>query len=81
MMSIDPLQIEPVSDPLPLYRYRDGLAAVDLLAVAITHLDLAWTIADTLNALMAIPNLVALLALSPVVVQLTRAGLARALQD
>jgi alanine or glycine:cation symporter, AGCS family len=48
---------------------------------AITHLDLAWTIADTLNALMAIPNLVALLALSPVVVQLTRAGLANALRD
>ncbi len=48
---------------------------------AITHLDLAWTIADTLNALMAIPNLVALLALSPVVVQLTRAGLAKALRD
>jgi AGCS family alanine or glycine:cation symporter len=47
---------------------------------AITHLDLAWTIADTLNALMAIPNLIALLALSPVVVQLTRAGLDRALQ-
>jgi len=48
---------------------------------AVTQLDLAWTIADTLNALMAIPNLIALLALSPVVVQLTRAGLARALQD
>jgi AGCS family alanine or glycine:cation symporter len=48
---------------------------------AITHLDLAWTIADTLNALMAIPNLIALLALSPVVVQLTRAGLAKALRD
>ncbi|MGI9246292.1 MAG: alanine/glycine:cation symporter family protein [Steroidobacteraceae bacterium] len=48
---------------------------------AVTHLDLAWTIADTLNALMAIPNLLALLALSPVVVQLTRAGLARALRD
>jgi AGCS family alanine or glycine:cation symporter len=48
---------------------------------AITHLDLAWSIADTLNALMAIPNLIALLALSPVVVQLTRVGLARALQD
>jgi AGCS family alanine or glycine:cation symporter len=48
---------------------------------AITHLDLAWAIADTLNALMAIPNLIALLALSPVVVQLTRAGLAKALQD
>ena len=39
---------------------------------AVTHLDLAWTIADTLNALMAVPNLVALLALSPVVVRLTR---------
>jgi AGCS family alanine or glycine:cation symporter len=47
---------------------------------AITHLDLAWTIADTLNALMAIPNLIALLALSPVVVQLTRAGLDGALR-
>jgi AGCS family alanine or glycine:cation symporter len=47
---------------------------------AVTHLDLAWTIADTLNALMAVPNLIALLALSPVVVQLTRAGLANALR-
>jgi AGCS family alanine or glycine:cation symporter len=47
---------------------------------AVAHLDLAWTIADTLNALMAVPNLIALLALSPVVVQLTRAGLANALQ-
>jgi AGCS family alanine or glycine:cation symporter len=47
---------------------------------AVTHLDLAWTIADTLNALMAIPNLIALLALSPVIVQLTRAGLANALR-
>jgi AGCS family alanine or glycine:cation symporter len=48
---------------------------------AVTHLDLAWTIADTLNALMAVPNLIALLALSPVVVQLTRAGLADALRS
>jgi len=46
---------------------------------AVTHLDLAWTIADTLNALMAVPNLVALLALSPVVVRLTREQLAAAL--
>jgi alanine or glycine:cation symporter, AGCS family len=48
---------------------------------AVTQLDLAWTIADTLNALMAIPNLVALLALSPVVLQLTRAGLTTALKS
>jgi AGCS family alanine or glycine:cation symporter len=46
---------------------------------AVTHLDLAWTMADTLNALMAVPNLVALLALSPVVVRLTRDQLAAAL--
>ena len=32
-----------------------------------------WLIADTLNALMAIPNIIALLLLSPVVFALTRA--------
>jgi len=47
---------------------------------AVTHLDLAWTIADTLNALMAVPNLVALLALAPVVVTLTREQLAQVLR-
>jgi len=36
------------------------------------QLDLAWLVADTLNALMALPNLVALLLLSPVVFKLTR---------
>ena len=36
------------------------------------ELSLAWDIADTLNALMAIPNLVAVLALSPVVFKLLR---------
>ena len=48
---------------------------------AVTHLDVAWTIADTLNALMAVPNLVALLALAPVVVRLTREQLAVALGE
>ena len=47
---------------------------------AVTHLDLAWTIADTLNALMAVPNLVALLALAPVVVTLTSEQLAQVLR-
>jgi len=46
---------------------------------AVSQLDLAWTIADTLNALMAVPNLVALLALAPVVVRLTREQLAQVL--
>ena len=35
-------------------------------------LDFAWLVADTLNALMAIPNLISLLLLSPVIVKLTR---------
>ncbi len=50
-----------------------------VFAGAVTHLDLAWTMADTLNALMAVPNLVALLALAPVVVRLTREQLAQVL--
>lgn len=41
-------------------------------AGAYLSLDLIWDIADALNALMAIPNLIALLLLSPVVFQLTR---------
>ena len=36
------------------------------------NLKFAWLMADTLNALMAIPNLIALLLLSPVVFSLTR---------
>ena len=40
---------------------------------ATLKLDLVWNIADTLNGFMAVPNLVALLGLSPVVVKLTKA--------
>ena len=39
---------------------------------ATIKLSFAWLVADTLNALMAIPNLVALLLLSPVVFKITR---------
>jgi AGCS family alanine or glycine:cation symporter len=39
---------------------------------AVLSLDFAWLVADTLNALMAIPNLISLLLLSPVIVSLTR---------
>lgn len=39
---------------------------------AVRGLDIAWLVSDILNALMAIPNLVALLVLSPVVFRLTR---------
>jgi AGCS family alanine or glycine:cation symporter len=46
---------------------------------AVTQLDFAWQLADTLNALMAVPNLISLLALSPVIVRLTRNDLEAAI--
>lgn len=42
---------------------------------AVAKLSFVWLLADTLNALMAIPNLIALLLLSPVVFKLTRGTL------
>lgn len=39
---------------------------------AMAQLDFIWLVADTLNALMALPNLTALLLLSPVVFRLTK---------
>ena len=40
---------------------------------AVVQLDFIWLLADTLNAFMAIPNLIALLLLSPVIWKLTHA--------
>ncbi len=40
---------------------------------ALGKLDLVWLVADVMNALMALPNLIALLGLSPVVFRLSRA--------
>jgi len=54
IMSLEDLRREPVTDPLPLYRYRDGLVAVDLLGAAVAHLDLfTWLAAQpaTLGAI------------------------------
>lgn len=39
---------------------------------AVLNLDFIWLVADTLNAMMALPNLVALILLSPVVFRLSR---------
>ena len=55
-----------------------GVKAYQCLFVAVVvigamlKLDLVWNIADTLNGFMAIPNLIALLGLSGVVVKLTK---------
>ncbi|MEQ1852919.1 MAG: methyltransferase [Chthoniobacteraceae bacterium] len=45
---------DPVSDPLPIYRYRDGISAVDLLAVGISHLDFFTWLADNPSTFAAI---------------------------
>lgn len=48
------------------------LWVVAVFVGAVLQLDLVWMIADVMNALMAIPNLIALLLLSPVIFRLTR---------
>ena len=48
-----------------------------ILVGATLKLDLVWNIADTLNGFMAVPNLVALLGLSPVVIKLTKEHFAK----
>lgn len=42
------------------------------VAASVLQLDTVWNISDTLNGLMAIPNLIALIALSGIVVKLTK---------
>ena len=47
---------EPATDPLPLYRLRDGIVSVDLLAAALAHLDFFTWLAEhpaTLGAISA----------------------------
>ena len=53
------------------------LWTISVFVGTVVSLDFAWLLADTLNALMAIPNLISLLLLSPVIVQLTREYFAR----
>lgn len=63
--------VEYFSGKKGLIPYRVLYVAV-LLIAPVLELDLVWKIADILNALMAIPNLVAVLLLSPVIVKETR---------
>ena len=51
--------------------YQTLFVAVIIIGATL-ELDLVWNIADTLNGFMAIPNLVALLGLSGVVIKLTK---------
>lgn len=51
--------------------YQMVFCGIVVLA-AVMQLELAWGIADTLNGLMAIPNLIALIALSGTVIRVTK---------
>lgn len=63
--------VEYFAGKVGLIPYR--IIYVLIAAIApVVALDLVWTVADILNALMAIPNLVAVLLLSPVIVEETR---------
>lgn len=63
--------VEYFAGKLGLIPYRVLYIAVALIA-PVMALDLVWLIADILNALMAIPNLIAVLLLSPVIVKETK---------
>ena len=62
--------------PRAIIPYRLVWVAVIPLG-AITQLDTVWLLADTLNGLMALPNLISLLVLSPVVIKLTQVHFAQ----
>lgn len=53
-----------------IIRPYEILFCIVIVIGSVTNLNLVWDIADTLNGLMAIPNLIALLALSPVTIKL-----------
>lgn len=53
------------------YVYKAVFVVVIVLGATMT-LDLAWELADTFNALMAIPNLIGVLSLSGLVIKITR---------
>ena len=57
------------SKSVPVYQI---LYVIVIVIGAFMELDLVWSIADTLNGFMTLPNLVALLGLSGVVIRLTK---------
>ncbi len=54
-----------------LFIYR-GLWVLAALSFANVKVDLVWNLSDTLNGLMAVPNLIGLLLLAPMVFKVTR---------
>jgi len=59
---------------IPFYR---GLFVLFVYVGCVIELETAWTLSDIFNGLMAVPNLIALLCLSPIVISETQAYIAR----
>ena len=51
--------------------YKIVFVAIVFVSSILTNVDLPWNISDTFNGLMMIPNLIGVVALSPLVVQIT----------
>lgn len=65
-----------------LFGHKSGavyrvIYVVAIIVGAVLKLDIVWTIADTFNGFMAVPNLIALLGLSGVVAKLTKEHFSR----
>ncbi len=57
--------------------YRLLWVCIIVIGALIEQIDIIWILADVLNGLMAIPNLIALLLLSPVIFSITREYLSK----
>ena len=70
----DGTQISGIVSIIPAILGASGLIFFCIIIVVgcVSPIDAAWDIADTFNGLMAIPNFIALFALSPVVFKLTK---------
>ena len=52
--------------------YKVIFVAIIFLASILTNVDLPWNISDTFNGLMMVPNLIGVIALSPLVMKITK---------
>lgn len=66
--------VEYLFGPRAILPYR-WLWVVAVFAGSVATLPIVWSFADIMNALMAVPNLISLIALTPVIIQETKAHL------
>ena len=59
--------------------YKVVFVAIIFVSAVLTDVALPWNISDTFNGLMMVPNLIGVIALSPLVVKITKNYIARVL--